>query len=663
MNVRKNDVIDYFDGRRISTSLVLEAEDRRLRILDEHGKEAKIAGNRVLAAGKDSHFPVNATRDLQVSRLKELSQNRDRLKNSIDLKELWEVVQYTDEVSLDDLCELLFGKALDMNSCPALLRAVFEDRLYFKIRPDHIEVLPPERVEQALIQKQKDLERTTFVALSAGFLANLKGKEAITADTAPPGLIPMLQEAAQFGKDWGTHKRVKDIFSQAGLPAHWDPFRVLVKLGVWSEDENIRLSAEDIPLDFSPQAEAEALTATSRTLPTSVEDLTAEHLITIDSAATRDLDDAISLSLEGTEFLVGIHITDVSHFVDRNSVLDKEVRNRATSIYLPEMTIPMIPRVLSEDAASLTVGRLRPVVSVMMRFGSDLKLKEYRICASKVRVTERLTYEDADERVLLPGSREAVLYQIAESLRAERVAAGAVIFKDPELTVRVNEDKAISVSVRDRETPAEILVSELMIVANNLFARFLQKRGLPGIFRSQPPPLEKIKLGDTYDPVLSYRCKKALSRGDLRVDPALHSTLGLDCYTMATSPLRRYTDLVVQRQIKAILFPGELLTRTDLELILSEISYRLERAALMERERNRYFLLKYLELIRHEEFEAVVLQRFPRFHLVHLMSLGLNVAMTTPNSLSLNPYDRVIIRVEKVNPRDDRLSFSLVRPL
>ncbi len=663
MSVRKNDVVDYFDGRRISTGLVLDAENRRLRILDEYGKESKIAANRALVAGRDPNFPISGSRDQQVSRLKELSKGRDRLKNSIDLKELWEVVQYTDEVTLDDLCELLFGKAEDLNSGPSLLRAVFEDRLYFKIRHDRIEVLSPERVEQALIQRQKELERSTFVALCAAFLARLKDKEAVTGDSAPQGLVSMLQEAAQYGKDWGTLKKVKDIFSQAGLPAQWDPFRVLVKLGVWSEDENIRLGAEGIPVGFSPEAEVEALQAVGRPLPAWAEDLTGEDLITIDSATTRDIDDALSLSPDGSEFVVGIHITDAAHFVDHNSALDLEIRGRATSIYLPEMTIPMIPHVLSEEAASLTVGQSRPAVSVMMRFGSDLEFKDYRICVSRIRVAERLTYEEADDRILVPDSRESVLFQIAEALRKERVAAGALIFKDPELAVRVNEDQTIDVSVRDRETPSQVLVSEFMILANNLFARFIQERGLPGIFRSQPPPLEKVKLGEAYDPVLSYRCKKALSRGDLGVNPAPHSTLGLVCYTMATSPLRRYTDLVVQRQIKAILLNGKPLERDELEGILSEISYRLDRAALMERERNRYFLLKHLELNRHVEFEAVVLQRFPRFHLVQIRDLGLNVAMTTPNSLSLNSYDRVTIRVEKVNPRDDKLSFSLVRPL
>jgi exoribonuclease-2 len=244
------------------------------------------------------------------------------------------------------------------------------------------------------------------------------------------------------------------------------------------------------------------------------------------------------------------------------------------------------------------------------------------------------------------------------------VATGAIIFRDLELSVRVDKDGRIDFSVRDRENRSQILVSEMMILANSLFAHFLTQHNLPGIFRSQQPASEKIELGEQYDPVLSYRSRKVLAKGDMGPDPAPHSTLGLDCYTTATSPLRRYQDLLVQRQIKSFLETGKaLLDRPELEGILLELSYPLERASVLERERTRYFLLKYLQAHRDENFEAVVLQRFPRFHLVQIVQFGLNAALMTPDSLILNPYDKVLVRIEKIRPREDKLSLSLVRLL
>ncbi len=661
---RKHDIVDYYDSRRISCGLVLEVEERKLRILNDLGKETRISSNRALAASQDPDFPLNGSKDAQVSRLKAISNERDTIKSRIDLRELWEIVGVeTEEISLKDLSDLLFGNQNDADSSASLLRAIFEDKLYFRVRPDKIEVPPPDRVQQALIQREKENERAQFCARAAEFLSHLKNSHQINMEEAPESLVPLLEQAALTGAEWISIKQAKDIFSQAGIIPGWDPFKVLVKLGVWSEDENITLRAENIPVDFSSQTETLAAQAALKPLPESVEDHTSDHLITIDSVFTRDVDDALSIAKNGDEVTIGIHITDVAHLVEHNSELDGEIRHRATSIYLPEMTIPMIPRVLSEQAASLKVAEVRPAISAFVSFGQDLSLKSFRIVESIVKVSERLSYEDADERIAKPDTREALMYAVASAVRKARVKAGAIIFRDPELFVHVGEDGTIEVNTRDRETPSQVLVSEMMILGNTLFARFLKEREIPAIFRSQPPPLEKIELGDEYDPVVSYRSKKALSRGDLSTQPASHSTLGLEVYTTGTSPLRRYTDLLIQRQLKAALSQRAPLDITEIEKNLMEISSRLERASLLERERQRYFLLRYLEGKRDQEFECVVLQRFPKFYLVQITALGFNAALHVPPSFSMAPHDRCLARIEKINPRAEKLSLSLVKLL
>jgi len=665
MDIHKNQIVDFYDGRRISCGLVLEIEDRRARILGEQGKELKIPPARVLMSGKDPHFPLTGSRDEQVNRLRAISHKREELKVGIDLRELWDVVgTEARHMEIHELGELLFGDQPSLDSLAALLRAIFEDRLYFKIRPDGIEIPDPPAVEQALLQRERERERQEFAARSAEFLVRVKDDPHVAAEDAPDGLTALLMEGALLGKDWVTVKSVKDVFSQAGLPPQWDPFRVLVKLEVWSEDENVTLKAENIPIEFSSEALEQAALLAAGPVSADVEDLTDLPVITIDAETTRDIDDGLSLTTEGEELVLGIHITDVASYIEHDSDLDGEIRSRATSIYLPEMTIPMIPPALSEDAASLVVGRTRRAISVLVRLGQDYKVRDFRIVPSLIRSEERLTYEETDARISRGDGPEALMFAVASALRRERVAAGALIFRDPELSVRVADNGTIDVTIRDRESPSQILVSELMILANHLFARFLKENDLPGIYRVQPPPLEKVELGLHFDPVMSYRCKKLLSRGDVSVQPSSHATLGLEVYTTATSPLRRYPDLLVQRQLKATLEKKtQLLPVPELERILSDINFRLDRAVQLERERQRYFLLKYLGGQRHKEYEAVVLHRFPRFHLVHVTDLGLNAALFSSNNLSLNPYDRAIIRIEKVNPREDRLSLALVKLL
>jgi exoribonuclease-2 len=417
-------------------------------------------------------------------------------------------------------------------------------------------------------------------------------------------------------------------------------------------------------LEFDAETEAAARLAAEKPPPAKAKDLTQLRPVAVDSPSTRDVDDAISLSHEGDEIVVGIHIADVAHYVEHDSLLDKAIRHRGTSIYLPDRIIPMIPLVLSEDAASLTAGEHRPTLSVLVRLAPDLQVRDFTIVPSIVRVDERVSYEEADERIGSPETLEAQLFAVASVLRQRRVERGAIILKDPELSVRVNDDGEIEVSARDRETPSQIMVSEIMILANSLFADFLTKHNVPGIFRSQPPPNERLCLSEEYDPVLSYRCRKSMVRGEVGPEPAPHHTLGLDSYTTATSPLRRYADLLIQRQVKSYLETGfPLLTREHLDQIMMEISYPLDRAVLLERDRQRYFLLKFLAAHKKETFEAVVLHRFPRFHLVQIVEYGFNAALNTPDGLLLNPYDRALVRLEKVNAREDQLSFSLAKQL
>ena len=284
MSFRKNQVVDYYDSRKIACGLILDTDDRRLRILTEQAKESNISVSRILISTYDPDFPFSGNRDQQVSRLKELSRQREELKNRIDLRELWEVVgPETGSVGIEDLAELLFGRNQDMNSAPALLRAIQDDRIYFKILPDRIEVPTPDRVQQALTQREKEQERANFMAKSAEFLVRLKEGEAVRADSAPEGLIEMLEEAAGEGTDWVASKPIREIFSRAGLPQGWDPFRVLVKLGIWSQDENITLRIEDVPVEFSPEAEAQALDNARKIAVIPHRELLQDEVITIDA--------------------------------------------------------------------------------------------------------------------------------------------------------------------------------------------------------------------------------------------------------------------------------------------------------------------------------------------------------------------------------------------
>ncbi len=662
MIIQLHDVIDYYDNKKVSCAYVLEIEDRKLKIVNENGKELRISHARVLSRSRDSSFPFNGSRDDQIRRLKEISNSREEKKKQININELWEIVHTeTSEIDIIDLSELYFGLEVNHDGTASLLRAILEDKIFFKLANDKIVVATPDQVDHSLSQKKKEEERAAFHAACAQFLGLLK-EERMSSDSPPAGLVSLLEQAALKGADWTEVKEIKEIFSKAGLTSNWDPFKVLVKLGVWDEDEHVQLRSYGIAVEFPADVIEDAAICSSKPFSENRRDFTGLHTVTIDSATTLDIDDALSLVFDNDKIELGIHITDAAHFVEMDTRLDMEVRDRAISLYFPDLTIPMMPPVLSEGAASLIAGENRPVISVTARFNAEWQLENFDICPAIIRVKERLTYEEVDARILDDSSVENLMFRLASHLRNQRLQQGALIFRDPEISIRVSADKSIEVTLRDREACSEILVSEFMILANSLFANFMMNRGLPGIFRSQGPPSEKIEIKDQYDPVESYRCKKTLARGDFLTKPAPHSTLGLPAYTTATSPLRRYTDLVVQRQIRGALgLAQRTLNEGEIKNILTEICFRIDRAVLLERKRQRYFLLKYLSQMKESEFEAIVLQRFPRFYLVYLRDFAFNAALKVPQGVELNPYDRVAVTIEKIDPREEKLTLSLAQ--
>ena len=125
---------------------------------------------------------------------------------------------------------------------------------------------------------------------------------------------------------------------------------------------------------------------------------------------------------------------------------------------MADLVLPMMPTVLSEEAASLVKGELRPCISAVATFDRNFRMISYRIVRSLVRVTDRLSYGETNQRVLDAGSAEQRMSRVARALREKRVSSGAIIFKDPELSIKVNQDKSIEVTVRERETSSQVLV-------------------------------------------------------------------------------------------------------------------------------------------------------------------------------------------------------------
>jgi ribonuclease R len=329
-------------------------------------------------------------------------------------------------------------------------------------------------------------------------------------------------------------------------------------------------------------------------------DRTDLHIFTIDPSDAKDHDDALSIEpLSGNSWEVGIHIADVSYYVEKGSPLDLEALRRGTSVYLVDRVVPMLPHVLSSDLCSLRPDLDRAAVSLFVTLGADGGVRKHHFERTRIRSRHRLDYEQTQSVLTGEGSIDPrtdkdlrTLATLARTLREKRIQRGSLDFDLPEARVILGDDGAPIDIQKVVQLESHRLIEDFMLLANETVAREAGKRKLPIPFRIHDPPprdrLEELKrflitLGHPIGKkgVTGKDLQKVLARVEGRPEAALVSTvvlrsmakaryqvdnvghfgLGAQDYTHFTSPIRRYPDLMVHRVIIQALVLGEPIPR------------------------------------------------------------------------------------------------------
>ncbi len=376
---------------------------------------------------------------------------------------------------------------------------------------------------------------------------------------------------------------------------------------------------------------------------------------TIDGEDAKDFDDALSLErLKGSGkdgmLRVGVHIADVSYYVAEGTSLDDEAQERATSVYLPGRTLPMLPETLSNGICSLVEGEPRLALSVFVDITRAGEVKGVRFRETVIESDARLTYEqvqDYSDGGRLPhGKRKLerdikVLINLSQELRKQRIGAGALDFDFTEAKVDVDEQGALHLTPV-RSNTARQLIEEMMLLANRLVAEELDKRDVPALFRvHEDPSVEKVqalqkalaRLGYTLDlekarpqdlqrilreaagkpeaQIVNTLLLRSLKQARYSSENLGHFGLAFDNYLHFTSPIRRYPDLVVHRVMRALLQHRLSPTlkerlKTDFPKLAEQSSDRERRAESAERDLSRYYHARWAKDHIGEAFHGVV---------------------------------------------------------
>ena len=663
--IRPGATVEFFESKKLLCAVCMEVKNSRVLVLTEQDRQTNVAIKRILNVD-DTPLDLTQSRVQLVAALQEAAARRQNLMARVSVEELWDLLQGEEEgFDCQHLAEICFSEEIAADHASAVFRALFTDGLHFKYKGGRFYAHSSKKLEQIRLQHERLAQKERELAEGSIWIGAVWRGEPTREPENRDRYVQLLKDFCLLGPEAPNYQQTKKILAMAQVPIPQGTFRLLVRLGVWEEDENLHLHRfgiqERFPIevvDAAAHIADAARTAGESRVKTTREDLTSLSVLTIDGSRTRDYDDALSIRPIPDGVEVGIHIADAAEVVAPNSSIDEEALERITSLYLPDARIPMLPPKLSEQMCSLRQGDTRLALSLLVRFDEADRVNDCRFVQSRIRVRRQLTYNEANELVASDEDL-GMLYKLCKQLLKQRISDGALPLPLPELRVWVNNDDIVINRV-DRETPAQQIVSEFMILANGLAAKALAASEVPAIYRSQQEPQRILIDEDSDDLYLNYVQRRYLSRAELGTVPKPHSGLGMSAYTNWTSPIRRYLDLVVQRQLKRMV-EGEtpVYTQQDLESIISKATLAQSRAMQIKREWTRYWVLKYFEKERVEQLDALVLGQGRRTYHLLLPEYLLEASMPLEEGRGLNPGDHFRVEIVRVNAREEVLKLTM----
>ena len=581
----------------------------------------------------------------------------------------WEfLVEEGQSVEPKDLAELLFSEQTPA-PCYAAYRLLTDDKLYFKQKGDKYEPRPVSQVAELKHKIEKEQERQHQ---RENFFARIQSAldgESVEWKSGDRPWLNALERLAAMGDESTNKAPAHDVLSELGRQkTQPGAFQLLVDLGIWDIHENLSLKKFQVPIKFPvPVAEMAAACLDSPGPDPDEQRLDLTHLkvSTIDDESTREIDDGLSIEfLDDGRQKIWVHIADPTRWIASGDAIDTEARRRATTVYLPTGMIPMFPPELATGPMSLVQGQVCHALSFGVILDEDGAIADYEIHPSLIKPTYRLTYDDVDEILELGVEAEPelqALHQWSKKRQTWRLDQGAVSISMPEASIKVLQDGEINITVLE-DSASRQMVAEMMILTGEISGRYGQEHDLPLPFRGQPqpelPPEEELMILPA-GPVRDSAIRRCMSRSEMGVKPLRHAGLGLDTYTQATSPIRRYTDLLCHFQLKAHLRGDDpLFSAEELQDLVQVVSNTAYEAVLIERQTNRYWGIEYLRRHRDTVWDALML-RWLREHeylgLVLLEDLGLEMVVRFQRAVGLG--DRLTLKVSHADPRQDSIQF------
>ncbi|MGL1890779.1 MAG: RNB domain-containing ribonuclease [Spirochaetaceae bacterium] len=533
-----------------------------------------------------------------------------------DIQEIWTLLE-GEEITLSELSEYLFEE----DSVEATYNAykILQEQRYFIGEIDSITCNTQDVIDAELLKQKLKLSKALEFDES---ISRLSKGNWIPEDEAA------LREIESLALEQRTNSKILKTLKVKETPI--DAHRFLLRLNYWSLDKNPHPGRMAVSLKSTVKND-DYLESTNPV------DLTHLESYAIDDQGSRDPDDAISL--DGDK--LWIHITDVASLVKPHSNGDADASAKGSNLYLPSQTVHMLPPEVT-DIQALGLNDGNNTLSFMVQFDSDFNIVERDVLLTRVKVT-RLTYQEVEDSK--DSSKFEPFYKISEKLKKRREAAGAISIELPEVKIRVDKSGEISIKPIHGVNSRNV-VSEFMLLAGETAAIFCSENNISIPYASQQAP--DAKGFPEPDLASMFTWRRKFKRGETKFSPSPHSGLGFELYTRATSPLRRYSDLVVNQQIRAFLLGEDTLEEEDLLLRVAPAVESSRKLSLCERASNLHWKLVYLDRNKDVVFQGTYVEKKDKNNgMFIIQDLALECLVQVPKELELN--DNVNLKVKKID--------------
>ena len=541
-----------------------------------------------------------------------------------NVREAWELM-VGETTHLQELAELIYGDFSPATAWGTWLQ--LKDGLYFEGKLNAI----IGREEEAVTAEQKArAERLAEKAERRAFLDRVKQARLLPEDRK------RLVEAERVALGQLAFSRILESLEVQSKPEH--AYRLLLRCGYWPENFNpwpLRQGADLSVADLALPDLAEDVR----------KDLTHLPAFAIDDEGNQDPDDAISI--DGDRLWV--HVADVAAIVRPNSHLDQAARTRGANLYLPEGVIPMLPPPVT-PILGVGLSETSPALSFGFKWTAEAGLHDIEITPSTVRVT-RLSYDQAN--LQLDDPIFASITAKTEAYEAVRMASDAANIDLPEVSLKVLDGE-----VQIRPLPrlrSRQMVTNAMLMAGEAAARFASEQGISIPYMVQAAPQE-IRQPETMSAAFAYR--RLFKPGQLAMEPGRHFGLGLDHYARATSPLRRYQDLLTHQQLRNFVTGKEILSAQAVSEHMGESNESSLVIRRSERQSNMHWKLVYLRDNPDWSGEAVVVELDERRVTLLLPALAMETRIRPKASLVLD--QRLQVKLRDVDLPGQTAIFSVL---